>query len=137
MIQKDTLRSNKMDEIKYIIIGSGISLFSALIIQMVSHILTKIRESEKLTFERERLLAKLQNKVDDKKRKVEQLNSRERELLHGTIVLKNQLRDALLGYDEKKMKFRANKIKIITDEMDIQELRDIAEGKKPLPDIPD
>ena len=96
-----------------------------------------IAKYEEMVFEKEQLLAKIQDEVDGNDRTIEKLTSRERELLQGTIILKNQLRDALLGYDKNKMKFRANKIKTIINEMDVQELLDIAEGKKPLPDIPD
>jgi hypothetical protein len=82
------------------------------------------------------LLEGLKGRIDELKDENENLEASVVEAATGKILLLNQRRDIILGYDQDEQNKRALAMKAVLSKLDKNELMAIAMEEKPLPDLP-
>lgn len=140
-----------MSQSQLLLIGGLISLVSVIITQLISHTLSRRRDKERWQREEVRRLEEEVRRLEDlnreqireQKKELAELESKKAELeatwlefAAGKIILMNQRRDMVLGFNQDEMNRRAIAMRTILSEMNIDELQAIAFEKKPLPEIP-
>lgn len=132
-----------MNEIQLIAIGALITLVSGVIIQSVMHLFSSRRdknnwkrdnirrEKEYLKQKEEKLKAELSESMS----KVSEFERSILDYLTYGIVLMNQRRDILLGFNDDEQLARADELRDILSKFNKEELTAIAEEKKPLPEL--
>lgn len=133
-----------MIELQLLAIGALIGLISSIIIQLIAHLFTSRRDNnnwqrEELRRDKERL-ERTREKLEAENLKLESEINKLQEsnldyLIYG-IILMNQRRDVLLGFEQDEQSRRADAMREILSKLKVDELKAIAEEKKPLPELP-
>ena len=133
-----------MNELQLLAIGALIGLISSIIIQLVTHILSSRRDKnnwqrdeirrEKEYFKQE--VERLEAKKSELDSKLTKLQNGNLDYLIYIIILLNQRRDLLLGFDQEEQHKRADIMREILSKLNKDELKAIVEEKKPLPELP-
>jgi len=133
-----------MNELQLLAIGALIGLISSIIIQLVTHILSSRRDKnnwqrdeirrEKEYFKQE--VERLEAKKSELDSKLTKLQNGNLDYLIYIIILLNQRRDLLLGFDQEEQHKRADIMREILLKLNKDELKAIVEEKKPLPELP-
>ena len=129
-----------MNEIQLLLIG----LVSGIILQSVAHVFSSKRDKanwsreetrrnkERLEQEKERL----DSEVSKLKSKIKELEESSIDYLIYGIILMNQFRDALRGFNHDEQVNRADTMREVLRKLTKEELEAIANENKPLPEIP-
>ncbi len=133
-----------MNELQLLVIGASVGLVSGLIIQFVSHIFSSRRDKNNWQREETRRLEEhFEQEKEKLKMEISRLDTeifkRDESILEYLtygIILMNQRRDILLGFDQEEQYRRADEMREILKKLSKEELEAIAKEKRPLPTLP-